>query len=274
MQLLAGRLPDMTDMRLIPLGTSPAWYNPGEPTTGLLLEADGFRLLVDCGAGVISRYLEHFGADAPIDAIFITHVHADHVMDLVPLKYGIDYGDLREWSPELWLAPGAHDRLRTMVSAWDGPPTFFEHAFEVREYLPGARFGVGPFELLTHSVPHFIEAFAVRAEHDGSSFGYTSDLGPADGVSEFMHGVDLLLCEATLPEAHNEPADQRGHLTGGEAGVIAQAAGVHSLLLTHIPDEVGEDSVIAAARTAFAGPIAAARSLQDYPIAQRLARAV
>lgn len=264
----------MTDLQLTPLGTSPAWYNAGEPTTGFLLEAGGHRLLVDCGAGVISRYLQRYGSRAPLDAIVISHAHADHVVDLVPLKYGIQYGDLTAWQPELWLPPGAHDRLRRMVSAWDGPADFFEQAFAVREYGPGGAFATGPFRIDSHEVPHYIEAFALRVESGEAAFGYTSDLGPSHTVAGFMQGVDVLLSEATLPEHHNEVPEMRGHLTGAEAGAIAQEAGAHSLLLTHIPDEVGEDTVIRAARSVYDGPVAAARSLERYTVAQRLARAV
>lgn len=274
MRLLTGGLHDMTELQLTPLGTSPAWYNPGEPTTGFLLEADGYRLLIDCGAGVISRYLQHFGGSAPIDAIVITHVHADHVVDLVPLKYGIQYGDLSAWKPRLLLPPGAHERLRRMVSAWDGPADFFEQTFEVEDYGVDSPFPVGPFSIESHEVPHFIEAFALRISTGAATFGYTSDLGPSKGAAEFMRGVDLLLCEATLPEDHDESPEHRGHLTGSEAGTIARDAGAHSLLLTHIPAEVGEDAAIAAARSTFDGPVAAAQALERYAIEQRLARAV
>src|SRR5690606_38477659 len=89
----------MTAFTLTPIGTSPAWYNPGEPTSGFLLEADGARVLVDCGSGVISRYLATHGAESPIDAIVLSHLHADHCFDLVPLKYGIDHGPLGSWRP-------------------------------------------------------------------------------------------------------------------------------------------------------------------------------
>jgi ribonuclease BN (tRNA processing enzyme) len=264
----------MGDTYLTPIGTSPAWYNPGEPTSGYLLEYEGYRVLVDCGAGVISRYLEHWGGDAPIDAIVISHVHADHVVDLVPLKYGIEHGPLGAWKPELWLPPEVHDRLRTMVSAWNGPAEFFSSVFDVRDYSPAAAFQVGPFSVMSQHVPHYIDSWALRFEVGHSSFGYTSDLGPDDGVSKFLSGVDLLLCEATLDEIHGEDPEMRGHLTGAEAGHIAKAAGAHSLLLSHVPAELGFDRVLAAAREEYSGPLARAESLTRYRVAQRLARAV
>jgi ribonuclease BN (tRNA processing enzyme) len=265
---------DMSEIFLTPIGTSPAWYNPGEPTSGYLLEAGGFKVLVDCGAGVISRYLEQWGGQQPVDAIVVSHVHADHVSDLVPLKYGIEYGSLNNWRPQLWLPSGAHDRLRTMVSAWDGPSNFFELAYDVHDYVSGESFDVGPFAVSSHPVPHYIESWSLLFTTGDATFGYSSDLGPDDAAAEFLRDVDLLLCEATLPEVNAEDPDQRGHLTGAEAGAIARAAGAHSLLLTHIPVELGVSSVVAAAREEFGGPVAAAKSLERYPVAQRLAHAV
>jgi ribonuclease BN (tRNA processing enzyme) len=264
----------MSELTLTPLGTSPAWYNPGEPTTGYLLEVDGFRLLLDCGSGVVARYLQVFGPSAPpIDAIVISHCHADHVFDLVPLKYGLEYGPLKDWEtrPQLWLPPGGHARLRTLVSAWDGPADFFSSVYDVRDYAPAAGFEVGPFEVASFEVPHYIESFALRMQADGASFGYSSDLGPTNGLAEFLRGVDLLLCEATLADPSDEPADARGHLAASEAGELARAAGARSLLLTHVPVEVDPDASLDKARAAFGGPAALASSSESYVISHHLA---
>lgn len=264
----------MTTFQLTPIGTSPAWYNPGEPNSGFLLEADGFRLLIDCGSGVVSRYLALYGADHPIDAIVISHVHADHCFDLVPLKYGIDYGTLGAWAPQLWLPPGARERLGRLVSAWDEDFSYFEETFGVREYSPAAGFDVGPFRVASLEVPHYIESFALRFEHAGTSFGYSSDLGPFAPLTAFMDGVDLLLAEAACSPAADLTAPDRGHITAREAGQIATKAGAHSLLLTHVPEELGiEDSRAAAAREFVAGPVDIARSGERYDITQRLAAA-
>lgn len=263
----------MTDFQLTPIGTSPAWYNPGEPTSGFLLEADGRRVLVDCGSGVIARYLELFGTDKPLDAVILTHVHADHCFDLVPLVYGMRLGGLHGWpKPELWLPPGAHGRLQRLVGAWDADPTFFTDAFDVRDYPVGAPFEIAGLDVQALEVPHYIECWALRFEHGGCAFGYTADLGPFDAIAPFMHGVDVLLAEAALTEdAATMGGPDRGHICPREAGEIARDAGAHSLLLTHVPEENGFDSALAQARDPFDGPVALARSGEPVTIAQRLA---
>ncbi len=267
----------MTDeLTLTPIGTSPAWYNPGEPNAGFLLEAGGYRVLVDCGSGVISRYLALRGADEPIDAIVLSHVHADHCFDLVPLKFGIDLGTLHGWCPKLWLPPGARERIGRLVSTWDHDMTsFFDPTFEVHEFGVDDAFEVGPFVVRALDVPHYVESTALRFDLGDTSFGYSSDLGPCDTVAPFMQGVDLLLCEAALAEDDSGLGDsERGHLTASEAGEIARDAGAHSLLLTHVPEEHGFDRARELAASAFDGPVAVARSGERYDVARRLAAAV
>jgi ribonuclease BN (tRNA processing enzyme) len=265
----------MSDLQLTPIGTSPAWYNPGEPSSGFLLEVDGARVLVDCGSGVISRYLELRGADAAIDAIVISHVHADHCFDLVPLKYGIDYGQLANWRPQLWLPPGARDRLTRLVSAWDQDFSYFTETYDVREFGVHDPFEVGPFTVSALDVPHFIETTALRFDVGATSLGYSSDLGPTDEIAPFMRDVDLLLCEAAFSEDGDLQAPGRGHITATEAGRIARDAGAHSLLLTHLPEALGFDRARAAAARSFgdARPVDVARSGERYVVAERLAAA-
>ena len=260
----------MTDFQLTPIGTSPAWYNPGEPTSGFLLEADGFRALIDCGAGVIARYLDLYGVDRPIDAVVLTHVHADHCIDLVPLTYGLSTGSLQHWNPQLWLPPGARERLGRLLSTWDQDDTFLTDNYDVREYDIVSGFDVGPFAFSAMRVPHYIECFALRADHGDFSFGYTADLGPRSDIATFMSGVDVLLAEAAMSEDRDLSAEDRGHITAREAGEIAQTAGAHALLLTHIPQENGFDRALEEARAAFSGNVALARSGETCAIAARL----
>ncbi|MBC7461735.1 MAG: MBL fold metallo-hydrolase [Thermoleophilia bacterium] len=258
----------MSHLQLTPIGTSPAWYNHGEANSGFLLEVDGFRILVDCGSGVIARYLELFGTDRPIDAIVLSHVHADHCFDLVPLKFGIGIGPLAGWRPQLWLPPGAPGRLARLVSAWDADYSFFTETFEVHEYAPGEAFTLGGCTVTSLEVPHYVESFALRFDHVGGSFGYTADLGPTPDVAPFMSGVDVVLAEASLAEDADLGAPDRGHITATEAGRIAAEAAVGRLLLTHVPEEHGLARAVAAAAAQFAGPVDLARSGELVPVAQ------
>ncbi len=273
---MQGRLRDMDEMVMTPIGTSPAWYNPGIAGSGYLLEVGGYRLLLDCGAGVAMSYLgAHAAGEAPpIDAIVISHVHLDHVADLVPLVFGMNFGPLVGWSPQLHLPPGARERLQRMVSMWDGADDFFEQAFDVCQYQPGQAFTCGPVRVTACRMPHFVDSYALRCEAGEATFGYTADLGPNEIVADFMHGVDLLLCEATLGAVHGEHARMRGHLTGREAGEVAQAARARQLMLTHVPSELDAAQVAADARDAFGGPVKLAVPGERVIIRQRLERAV
>lgn len=261
----------MSDLQFTPIGTSPAWYNLGEANSGFLLEIEGLRVLVDCGSGVIARYLDLFGRERPIDAIVLSHVHADHCFDLVPLKFGIAVGPLSHWAPQLWLPPGARDRLTRLVSAWDADFSFFSETYDVREYAPERAFNLGPLHVSSLEVPHYVESFALRFDHPGGrSFGYTADLGPSPHIGTFMHGVDLLLAEAALDENADLSAPDRGHITAAEAGRIAAEADAGQLLLTHVPEELGFDRAIAAARGEFAGLVEHARSGATVAVAPAL----
>jgi ribonuclease BN (tRNA processing enzyme) len=98
----------------------------------------------------------------------------------------------------------------------------------------------------------------VRINFNGSTLVYSADTGPTQQLIEFARGADLFVCEAALASAERDD-DDRGHMDPDEAGTAAAAAGVGSLLLTHVPAENDLDRVLERARTHFAGPVAIAR---------------
>src|SRR5690606_29769685 len=126
-----------------------------------------------------ARYLAtDDGAPPPIDAIVITHIHPDHVFDLVPLKYGLLYGPIGWPAPQLWLPPGGHGRLQRLAEAFDGGEDFFTESFDVRSYPRRGSSTVGPFDLRAVEVPHFIEAWSLRLDHASGSVVFSGDMGP------------------------------------------------------------------------------------------------
>src|ERR687884_1406705 len=160
--------------------------------------------------------------------------------------------------PRLIAPQGAVETFRRVVGSW-GNEDLIENAFRIEEYAGDARPKVGPLEFSFRSVPHFLETYAIRVEssRNGGAFAFGADSRPTVDLVEFARDADLLLIEATLPRP--ERSGQRGHLTPREAGEHAKAAGVKSVLLTHMSDEMDELWARREAEAGFGGPVYLAR---------------
>src|SRR4051794_15189042 len=256
-------------MRLTVLGKSPSWQDAGGACSGYLIEEGGTAVVVDCGNGVFSK-LRRFRDYTRVDAVVISHLHADHFLDLVPFSYALTYAPRQQPVPvdrwpgtdqparPLLLAPhGAVDTFRRVVGSW-GNEDLIENAFRIEEYAADAKPEVGPLRFSFKSVPHFTETFAIRVEDSGGGcLAFGADSRPTIDLVEFATEADLLLIEATLPRP--ERSGQRGHLTPREAGEHAKAADVRRVVLTHISDELDTLWARAEAQDAFGGPVELAR---------------
>ena len=236
-------------MRLTVLGKSPSWQDADGACSGYLIEEGGTTVVIDCGNGVFSK-LRRFRDYTKVDAVVISHLHADHFLDLVPYSYALTYAPRQQpvpvhrWPgtdnpsrPRLIAPPGATDTFRRVVGAW-GNEDLIENAFHLEEYSPDDEPEVGPLKFSFKSVPHFTETFAIRVSsaNGGGQLVYGADSRPSDEVVAFARDADLLLVEATLPRP--ERTGMRGHLTPREAGEHARKAGAKRVVITHISDEL------------------------------------
>lgn len=203
-----------------------------------MLEANGGRLLLDCGPGVLGR-LREAELWPRVDAIAITHFHLDHWGDLVPWVWGSFYlatnGPLPK--PALWIQPGGAEFLASLGERL-GFPDMFERTFELSEYQPDTPFEVGSLTVTATRVPHYtLQTYAFRVQGDGRTLAYSGDSGPSEELSKAARGADLFVCEATLlrGELDGEP---RGHLSLDEAVEAFEAAAAKRLLVTHRPCEL------------------------------------
>lgn len=257
----------MAELSLTILGASLAWVNPGGANSGYLLTSGSDRLLVECGSGVISRLRTVTTIDE-LSAILISHMHADHFIDLVQLRYGIKYGGWRQQELPLYVPPGGTAFLARLGSALDDEPAFFSDCYRLAEYDPEAPVRVGRFSVTFRQVQHYVPSFAMRV-NSGRVLVFSGDAGPCDALVEHARDADVLLCEAAIRTTdHDDPRpDRRGHMTPGEAGQVAARAGVKRLVLTHYRWGNGEEREVAdEARAHFDGPIEVAREGQTYTI--------
>jgi ribonuclease BN (tRNA processing enzyme) len=263
-------------VRITVLGKSPAWPDAAGACSGYLVQAGDYTLLLDCGNGVFSK-LRRACDYVDVDAVLISHLHADHFLDLVPFSYALTYAPRQQpvpvagWPgtasparPELHVPAGATDLFRRVVGAW-GNEDLIENAFALREYAGSDRLSVGPFTIRFCPVPHFTLTFAVEFSGPGGGrITFGADCRPNDELVRFASDTDLLLIEATLPRP--ERTGERGHLTPREAGEHGRRARAKRLVLTHYSDELDADWVRAEAVDAYGGPLELAQEGATYTV--------
>lgn len=253
-------------MKVTVLGKSPSWQDAGGACSGYLVEDGATCVLVDCGSGVFSK-LRAVRDYATVDAIVVTHMHADHCFDLVPYACALTYGPRaagRGPALRLLLPPGGAARLHRLADAV-GHGQLLDGAFDVAEYDPGRAEAVGDVRLRFQPVPHYAPANAVDVcGARGGRFTFGADHGPTDALDGFAAETDLLVLEATLPEADDD--GPRGHLTAAEAGEHAARCRARRLVLTHISDELDGERALADARRSYDGPLELAREGAVYVV--------
>jgi ribonuclease BN (tRNA processing enzyme) len=247
------------------LGKSPSWEDAGGACSGYLVEDDGIRVLLDCGNGVFAK-LRARRDYASVDAVVISHLHADHFLDLVPFAYALTYGPRRARPPvrpRLHVPAGARETFRRVVGAW-GNEDLIECAFEVVEYEGSEALALGPLTVDFQAVPHFVPTWAIRVRADAAVFVFGADCAPNDELASFAAGADLLFLEATITQPESE--GPRGHLTPAEAGALGSSAGARRLVLVHISDEIDQEAARTAAAEEFGGAVEVAREGVAYSL--------
>ena len=248
-------------MRLTVLGCSGTFPGPDSPCSGYLVEHDGYRVVVDLGAGALGPLQRHCDL-LDIDAVVVSHLHTDHCIDLVAYAYARRYhpGGVPPRLP-VHGPVGTCERIR---DAFEAPPA--DGLLEVYDFrdLGTGPVALGPFTLTTAVVNHPVESRAIRLEAGGRTLVYSSDSGECDALVDLAQGADLFLCEASWPSDPVPPPDI--HLTGRQAGEHAARAQVPRLVLTHLMPFADRGVMLAEARDAYGGPLELAHCGADFTV--------
>ena len=262
---------DRNEVVLTVLGAAGGYPYAGHACSGYLVEADGKRILLDCGPGVAAKLLADRRA-VDLDAIIITHTHPDHTLDLISLGYalmtewikhrvrrpvrlampegGADYlerlsglfGHTRWTFSDDELGPGYASLRKAARSGFD----WMFDVFELVEFAPGQRLEFDGIAIDTLPVDHIPGAVAVRLDHAGKRLVYTGDTRWHPPLVDFAKGADLLIAEGHFSGSHPPGG---AHMTPAEAGLLARLCGARHLLLTHLAAIEDGPSAIEAAKT-------------------------
>ena len=254
-------------MRLTILGRSPASPNPGEACAGYLIEGGSSRVLVDIGPGVVAQLVRRHHPDE-LDAVIISHMHADHMLDLVTLRYVYPWRERpADQRLRVFLPPGSADQLLNLARGV-GNAKHFEACFRLAEHDGSSGLAFDGLTMTPVQTQHYIPCWGFRAEADGRRLAYTADTAPCGGLTDLADSADLLLSEATLRSLDEDaaPPEPRGHLTPAEAGDAARDGGSRRLMLTHMPVNGDGSWARTTAAEAFESEVEIAEPSQTYEI--------
>ncbi|GAA0844756.1 MBL fold metallo-hydrolase [Streptosporangium amethystogenes subsp. fukuiense] len=249
-------------MKLTIIGCSGSFPGPDSPSSCYLLEAEGFRMLLDFGNGALGALQRHIGL-YDVDAICLSHLHADHCLDICP------YHVVRTYSPEgplprvpVYAPADARRRLNSAYAMPDEP--LLESAFDFVGLTPGT-LEVGPFEVTAALMNHPVETYGFRVSCGGRSVAYSGDTGESAELVKLASGADVFLCEASHLDRPGLPTGL--HLSGRQAAEHAARADVETLVLTHLVPWNDSDRVLGEAHGGgFGGRMELARSGVRYDL--------
>lgn len=237
------------DLSLTVLGCATPYPSADNPCSGYLVSHGDTRVWMDAGTGTLGPLQRHTRLE-DLDAIWISHLHADHSADLLTAYYALLFADVERDPVPLYGPPGIADRLAGFLT--NGPVRSpVEDAFEVVELHDGLEVAVGSMRLTTAAVEHGIPAFGVRIEAGGASLTYSGDTAPCTSLTELANGTDLLLCESESAEKTPDMV----HHTPGDAGDTAAAAQARRLVVTHVGRFLTPQEAVTRASARFSGPV-------------------
>jgi ribonuclease BN (tRNA processing enzyme) len=252
-------------VKLTVLGCSGSMPGPDSPASGYLVEAEGYRLVLDLGHGtfgVLQRYVD----PADVDAVVVSHLHADHCIDLTAYIVALRYGPAgyRFHTPDDRIPIIGPSGTRGRLEAAYDPYARKLGLNELFNFSTPREGELGPFRMSYAETNHPVPTHAVRLTAGGRTLAYSADTGVSDEVVALAKDADVFLCEASF--GAGEPYVPDLHLTGRQAGEHAERAGAGRLVVTHVPPWLSREDAAAQARAAFSGTVETATPGAEFGI--------
>jgi ribonuclease BN (tRNA processing enzyme) len=236
------------------LGSSGASPTRTNPASGYLVSSGDTTTWLDAGTGTFMPLGTHTDPGT-LSAVVLSHIHVDHCADLFGLYGYLAYGPSGIVPIPVYVPEGAAEHLAAFAGA--GAEHVFRIVLDITEVGAGDAVIVGDMQLRFGNAVHSVPGLITRVETPDGAITYSGDTGPGSDLVTFAEDVDLLLCEASIAGERDEHTYPY-HLTAGEAGAVAEAAGARRLVLTHLVTGVDPARAVAEAQAVFDGPVDAA----------------
>jgi ribonuclease BN (tRNA processing enzyme) len=248
-----------SEIELTVLGSGTCALQRHRSMAGYAIRHQNHFLLLDCGNGVLRRCLEAGLQPFDIDGILISHLHIDHIADIVPLLWGLKYApDLnRTKKLEFWGPPGIQRFFENLPSVYGKWLNSFEFPLIVRE-VSQQEFEVGPWRAMALPMQHGTVANGYRLQSGEKVIAYSGDTGECAEVIMLGRRADLLILECSFAEDKGV----ENHLHAAQAARLGRQAECKQLLLTHFYPECDQKDILSICHREFSGVVELASDLQ------------
>lgn len=244
--------------QLTVLGGSAAGVGTGQGCSGYLVQTENTNIVLDLGPGTAIQLRKHTDFRT-LNAIVISHLHMDHVLDVFALRFALAYNPIPAPKPiPLYLPPNGLEFMRKATALWAQPgeeEDYFTAVYDMQEYDPDGELVIGDFTLRFAPTAHLIPCWAIRVQSrdDSDDLFYGADSGIDGDLDEIARGAAVVIAEAAVPPGTDTERIRRVHYTPDQAAQLAERAGARNLVLTHIWEEHDPEKQAAAARAHFTG---------------------
>jgi len=248
---------------LIVIGSGTGIPSLGRASPGLVIISDNTHILIDSGPGALRKMLEVGITYLDMDLILYTHLHPDHVADLVAILFASKYGDLPR-EKDLLCAGGAgfkpyFEKLKSLYGSWIEPKSY---QLTIKELSKDPLLYRG-IKVLSKPMAHLHNSLGYRIEFkDGKSVAVSGDTDYCQNLIDLAFKVDLLVTECSFPDEKKV----EGHLTPSLAGRIALESRCKKLLLTHLYPVCDEFDILNQCRQVYQGDITVGEDLMKVNI--------
>ncbi len=251
----------------------------------------GAKVLVDCGSGVTQRLLAAGTPGRDLDALLLTHLHSDHLVDLYQLIVS-SWHQGRDRPLPVYGPPGTRRYVEGLMALWEPElsqriahekrPSTAALEVTVTEIAAGASLAFGGLSVRVVEVDHkpVRHAYGFVFEAGGQKLVLSGDTRRSAALIEAAQGADLLVHEVFV---HREMPVVEGvrsaetvanvagyHTLSSEVGKIATEAAVKALALTHfVPPAADREALLDEVAADFAGPLVLAEDLLRIDLARR-----
>lgn len=249
------------------LGTGTFFVNKERSSSAYLLEADGKKILIDCGPGTLTR-LSEAGVDLQdINYVFISHFHADHTADLFPFfmnfRLNALFGDEHSMKfPEI-IGPKGIGKFMLKLSK-----LFELHSVEgwdrVRFVDIQKSQMIGDIKVEAFKVKHIAFKFAAKSYAYRFTVGdkvivFSGDSALCPGIQKACVNADLFFCDTSCAKGEGNSA----HMDTYEIGTISESGNVKKVVMSHFYPQTDTVDLAGEVKEKFSGEVVRGKDLME-----------